>query len=204
MRAGRFMDIDPGVGRVMGLLNIAAIQRRLTLDFSDLFKKGLGFDSVTGHFDLQAGVVRTQDLRIQGPSGVIDITGRTDVVAQEFDQVVTVTPSLGSTLPIAGAVVGGPVVGAALLVVQGLVGKQVDQIGAVRYAVRGPWSEPDIEVLAGRPLRELLQDAAKGPAAQAAPTSGAQQPPAPVEGRRAGDPPPEPAPAKPFQVPGIH
>jgi hypothetical protein len=135
---------------------------------------------------------------------VIDITGRTDVVAQEFDQVVTVTPSLGSTLPIAGAVVGGPVVGAAMLVVQGLVGKQVDQIGAVRYAVRGPWSDPQIEILAGRPLRDLMRDAAEPPAAPTGPTAGTQQPPAPVEDAGDGDPAPKPAPAAPFQVPGIH
>ena len=205
MRAGRFLDIDPGVGRVMGLLNIAAIQRRLTLDFSDLFKKGLGFDSVTGHFDLAAGMVRTQDLRIKGPSGVIDITGRTDVIAQEFDQIVTVTPSLGSTLPIAGAVVGGPVVGAAMLVVQGLVGKQVDQIGAVRYAVQGPWSNPEIRVLEGRPLRELVPDATTRTEPQPAATPADPQPPAPVEGRAAGDAAPEPPPAPPrFRIPDIH
>jgi uncharacterized protein (TIGR02099 family) len=204
MRAGRFLDVDPGVGRVMGLLNIAAIQRRLTLDFSDLFRKGLGFDTVTGHFDLEAGLVRTEDLRIKGPSGTIEITGRTDVVAQEFDQIVTVTPSLGSTLPIAGAVVGGPVVGAAMLVVQGLVGKQVDQIGAVRYSVQGPWSSPDIKVLAGRPLRDLVQEAAQPTAARPATPSGGQ-PPAPVEERASGEPAPATPPVPPrFEVPGIH
>lgn len=205
MRSGRFLDIDPGVGRVMGLLNVAAIQRRLTLDFSDLFKKGLGFDAVTGHFELEAGTVRTDDLRIKGPSGVIEISGRTDVVAQEFDQVVTVTPSLGSTLPIAGAVVGGPVVGAAMLVVQGLVGKQVDQIGAVRYSVQGPWSSPDIRVLAGRPLREVIQDAAKAPPAPAPATPAGQQAPAPVEGRTtddAGRPTSPQAPS--FRLPDFH
>ena len=204
MRAGRFLDIDPGVGRVMGLLNIAAIQRRLTLDFSDLFRKGLGFDAVTGHFDLEAGVVQTDDLLIKGPSGIIAISGRTDVVAQEFDQVVTVTPSLGSTLPIAGAVVGGPVVGAAMLVVQGLVGKQVDQIGAVRYAVKGPWSNPDIKVLAGRPLRELIDDAATPAGAQPPASAAGQQPPAPVEGRTTGEAAPAPPPAPTFRLPDLH
>ena len=206
MRSGRFLDIDPGVGRVMGLLNVAAIQRRLTLDFSDLFKKGLGFDSVTGHFDLESGVVRTEDLRIKGPSGVIEISGRTDVVAKEFDQIVTVTPSLGSTLPIAGAVVGGPVVGAALLVVQGLVGKQVDQIGAVRYSVQGPWSNPTIRVLAGRPLRDLIEDAGKSPGGPpSASTSPGQQPPAPVEGRNMGDAVrPEPPKGPSFRLPDFH
>jgi len=160
---------------------------------------------VTGHFSLESGLVRTEDLRIKGPSGVIEISGRTDVVAKEFDQIVTVTPSLGSTLPIAGAVVGGPVVGAALLVVQGLVGKQVDQIGAVRYSVQGPWSNPDIKVLAGRPLREMIQDAAKPPASPAPAAPAGQQEPAPVEGRSTGEAARPEQPKEPsFRLPDFH
>jgi hypothetical protein len=108
-------------------------------------------------------------------------------------------------LPIAGAVVGGPVVGAAMLVVQGLVGKQVDQIGAVRYAVQGPWSDPEIRVLEGRPLRDIVQDATTRTEPQPAATPADPQPPAPVEGRAAGDAAPEPPPAAPrFRIPDIH
>ena len=206
MRKGRFIDVDPGVGRVMGLLNIAAIQRRLTLDFSDLFQKGLGFDSVTGHFDLAPGVVRTEDLVIKGPSGVIAIAGRTDVAAQTFDQIVTVTPSLGSTLPIAGTVVGGPVVGAAMLVLQGLVGKEVDKLGTVRYAVKGPWANPEIKVLAGRPLRDVVEEVKARPGSRPAAAANGQQPPAPVEGRGAdaASPGATPGPPNGFRLPDIH
>jgi uncharacterized protein YhdP len=150
MGAGRFIDVDPGVGRLMGLLNITALQRRLTLDFRDLFQKGLGFDSVTGRFELRDGSLHTQDLTIKSPSSLIEITGRTGIVARDYDQVVSVTPSLQSALPIAGVVAGGPVVGAAMLVVQGLVGKQFDKIGRVRYSVRGPWADPKVERIEGQ------------------------------------------------------
>jgi len=201
MKEGRFLEVDPGIGRVIGLLNVTAIQRRLSLDFSDLFQKGLGFDSVTGHFELAAGVVQTDDLAIRGPSGTIEIRGRTDVGAQQFDQVVTVTPSLRSTLPIAGAVVGGPVGGAAMLVLQGIIGKQVDQLGAVRYTVKGPWADPEITVAEGRTLRDLLQG---GTAGTAPPKPAGQQAPAPVD-----EPPVEaeaehPAPRREVPVPAFH
>jgi hypothetical protein len=97
------------------------------------------------------------------------------------------------------------VVGAALLVVQGLVGKQVDQIGAVRYSVQGPWSNPDIKVLAGRPLQDLIQDAAKPAATQPATTPDGRQAPAPVEGRRTGDTAPADRPKEPsFRLPDLH
>jgi uncharacterized protein (TIGR02099 family) len=150
MGEGRFLEVDPGVGRLMGLLNITALQRRLTLDFRDLFQKGLGFDSVTGRFELRDGSLYTQNLTIKSPSSLIEITGRTGIMARDYDQVVSVTPSLQSALPIAGVLAGGPVGGAAMLVVQGLVGKQFDKIGRVRYSVRGPWADPKIERLAGQ------------------------------------------------------
>ena len=64
---------------VMGLLNVAAIQRRLSLDFSDLFRKGLGFDAVTGHFSLETGTVR---MRVEGTE--LSVKGIYD--AGRFDQ----------------------------------------------------------------------------------------------------------------------
>ncbi len=141
---GRFLEVDPGLGRVFGLLNISALQRRLTLDFSDTFKKGFSFDKVEGTFELDSGDAYTNDLRLESPSALIEITGRTGLVSQDFDQLVTVTPSISSTIPIAGALAGGPAVGAALLLVQKLVGKQMDKVSTTRYTVTGPWDKPNI------------------------------------------------------------
>ncbi len=45
---GTFLNVNPGVGRIFGLLNLGALQRRLTLDFSDVFAKGFAFDSIEG------------------------------------------------------------------------------------------------------------------------------------------------------------
>jgi len=173
---------------LMGLLNITALQRRLTLDFRDLFQKGLGFDSVTGRFELRDGSLHTQDLTIKSPSSLIEITGRTGIVARDYDQVVSVTPSLQSALPIAGVVAGGPVAGAAMLVVQGLVGKQFDKIGRVRYSVRGPWADPMVERIEGQapgtsappgPTPER-PPAEKAPPAPSGATSLENAPPAPT------------------------
>ncbi len=59
---GRFLDIDPGTGRLFGLLSLQALPRRLTLDFEDLFDKGLVFDSIAGVFQLQDGNAYTNSL----------------------------------------------------------------------------------------------------------------------------------------------
>lgn len=141
---GRFLQVEPGVGRVFGLLNIGALQRRLTLDFSDLFTKGFSFDRIEGRFTLDQGDAYTNNLRLDSPSARIDISGRTGLVAQDFDQVVTVTPQLTGTLPLAGMIAGGPAVGAALFLAQKVIGKRVDKITRYQYGVSGSWDDPVI------------------------------------------------------------
>ena len=50
-----------------------------------------------------------------------------------------------SSLPLAGAIAGGPAVGAALLVAERLLGDKLEQVSRfthTHYAVTGPWSDP--------------------------------------------------------------
>ncbi len=141
---GRILEVNPGMGRAFGLLNLGALQRRLTLDFSDLFKKGLSFDLIDGSFRLDDGDAYTNDLRLEGPSADIEILGRIGLVDRDFDQVATITPKITGSLPVIGAITGGPVVGAALYLAQKVVGKKVDQANDKVYTITGSWDNPTI------------------------------------------------------------
>ncbi len=68
MGAGEVTDVEPGVGRLVGLLSLYALGKRLSLDFSDLFAKGLKFDRIEGHFELVDGDGFTQDLVVTSRS----------------------------------------------------------------------------------------------------------------------------------------
>ncbi|MCB1758448.1 MAG: TIGR02099 family protein [Gammaproteobacteria bacterium] len=144
---GRLVNVDPGIGRVFGLINITALQRRLRLDFSDLFKQGLAFDGIEGRFELDSGDAYTNDLRVVGPAAMVESSGRIGLVAEDLDQILTVTPQLSAALPVAGLLAGGPIGGAAMLLAQGLIGKQFDRASQRQYEVKGPWSEPQMEPL---------------------------------------------------------
>lgn len=146
---GRLLEVDPGVSRVFGLLNFGALQRRLRLDFSDVFRKGLAFDRISGDFRLIDGNAYTRDLTINGPSGEIVITGRTGLVAHDLYQEVTVTPRFDATLPVAGALAGGPITGIAVLVAQQVMKEKVDKFNRIRYEVTGSWDAPKVERLSG-------------------------------------------------------
>ncbi|MCU0836675.1 MAG: TIGR02099 family protein [Chromatiaceae bacterium] len=178
--AGSLLDVEPGVGRMLGILNLAALQRRLTLDFRDLFDRGFAFEQISGALSAEGGKARIERLAIEGPSASISVEGETDLLAHRFDQVVTVTPRLGSSLAVASAVAAGPLVGAAVYLADKVTGGVVDRIGRHQYEVSGPWEDPEIRRRASSaevtPNAELTPSATPS-SPPLSPSGGASSPP---------------------------
>ncbi|MEM7282129.1 MAG: YhdP family protein, partial [Pseudomonadota bacterium] len=142
---GQLTTVRPKAGRVFGLLSVAALPRRLSLDFRDVFDKGLGFDSISGDFSFEKGNAYTNNLVLAGPAADVGIVGRTGLVSKDYDQTAVVRAELGNSLPVAGALLGGPGAGAALLVFSQLFKEPLKQMSAVQYRITGSWEEPVIE-----------------------------------------------------------
>jgi uncharacterized protein (TIGR02099 family) len=144
---GRIPEVRPGMGRLFGLMSVAELPRRLSLDFGDVFGKGFGFDSIKGHFRFADGNAFTDDLAVKGSAADISVKGRTGLRARDYDQQVYVVPHIGNSLPVVGAVVAGPVGAAAGLAVQGLLGKGLNKAASARYRISGSWDKPDITLI---------------------------------------------------------
>ncbi len=152
---GKLTEIEPGAaGRIFGLLSVAAIPRRLSLDFSDLFGKGFNFDSISGDFKLANGLATTDNMVMKAESALIEMTGPIDVANKSYNQQVKVTPNVSSTLPLAGAMAGGPVglgVGAAILLfdklADNLFDKNIVNLISYKYDLTGPWNDPQLTVV---------------------------------------------------------
>ena len=143
VQGGRIPDAaSPGVGRLLGLVSLTELPRRLTLDFGDVFGKGLAFDSITGDFRLAGGNATTNNLAIIGSSADISISGRTGLRTRDYDQQLHVVPHVGNSLPLVGAVVGGPVGAAAGFAMQSLLGKGLNRAAGVSYRITGSWDKP--------------------------------------------------------------
>jgi uncharacterized protein YhdP len=145
--AGRFVEIDTGAGRLMGLFNLRGLVRHLRLDFSDLFEKGFSFDSITADIAFADGNATTDDLVINGPVARVDVSGRVGLVARDYDQQVVVTPAVGGSLPLAGFLAGGPVGGAAGFLAGKVFERQIGRAAQVRYRITGSWDDPVVEKL---------------------------------------------------------
>ena len=164
VQEGRIPDADPGAGRIFGLFNLSAIPRRLSLDFGDFFKSGFSFDSIDGLFTLKDGNAFTSNLQMQGPAADIRVDGRTGLKAKDYDQIMQVTPHVGSTFLIGGALVGGPVGAAAGALLQGVFKNQLNAATRTRYSVTGSWEKPAFTVLSKEhiePGKPASKDAGK-------------------------------------------
>jgi hypothetical protein len=132
---GQLRDINPGLGRMVGMLNVQNLTRRLSFDFSDLFQPGMGFDRISGELAFKRGNAYTDNLLIEAPAARIQIEGRTGLQARDYDQTITVVPHFGGTLPVAGAIAGGPMVGAAVFVAERLLQKGIEHATRYRYTL---------------------------------------------------------------------
>lgn len=142
---GRLDDVDPGAGRVVGLMSIVELPRRLALDFRDVFSKGLAFNKITADYRIVNGEALTCNLSLEGPSADIALVGRIGLSRRNYNQTAVVRANVGNTLPAVGAVVGGPQVAAAMLLVSRIFKKPLQDIGQVYYQVNGSWDDPSIE-----------------------------------------------------------
>ncbi|HEX4299960.1 MAG TPA: YhdP family protein [Gammaproteobacteria bacterium] len=142
LQNGQIKEIQPGAGRLFGLLSINALPRRVLLNFSDVFGKGFGYDSIEGDFLLQQGDAYTKNLTVNGPAAGIHLVGRTGLAKHDFDQALIVDPSVSSSLPIVGALAAGVGVGAVVFLLTEIFKKPLTEAGEARYHLTGTWDNP--------------------------------------------------------------
>lgn len=147
---GQFNKLEPGVGRLLGVLSLQSLPRRLTLDFRDVFSEGFAFDGIAGQATVVRGIMETKNLQIAGPAAKVAMKGTVNLGAETQDLTVRVAPAVGETIA-TGVLLANPATGAAAWVFNKLFGNPFDQAFAFEYAVTGSWSDPKVEKLSGPP-----------------------------------------------------
>ena len=146
--SGRFTKIDPGIGKLLGVLSLQALPRRISLDFQDVFSDGFAFDEITGDVRVTSGVMNTDNLRLIGPAAKVNIAGETDLAKETQRLTVRVQPSLSSSVSAGAALLffANPIVGAAVgagtLLAQSVLKDPIEQFFSYQYTVTGSWTDP--------------------------------------------------------------
>ena len=146
--AGQFTKLEPGVGRLLGILSLQALPRRISLDFRDVFSQGFAFDSIVGDVRIDKGVMHSDNLRLAGPAAAVDIAGDVDLARETQSLDVRVQPSLstGVSAGAAALFLANPLIGAAVgagtLLAQKMLNNPFDQLFSYRYVVTGTFDDP--------------------------------------------------------------
>ena len=149
---GEVAALDPGGGRMLGVLSLARLPRRLALDFREVTEEGLPFDRLAGDFSLREGQAYTCNMGLHGAVAELALFGRIGLEDRSYDQVAVVSPNLPDLLSLGGVIVGGTGLGATMLLLSQAFREPLQAISANYYRVGGSWDEPLVE----RVLREEI------------------------------------------------
>jgi uncharacterized protein (TIGR02099 family) len=158
---GQFARIEPGAGKLLGLLSLQSIPRRVLFDFRDVFSDGFAFDRISGDVKLAQGTLSTQDFEIAGPSAFASLAGEVSLPRETQNLTLRVVPEVGEGVAIAATVLGTPVMGLTTLLVQKLLQNPLGKAVSYEYLVTGAWDNPSVTRLSAASPREPAGPAAK-------------------------------------------
>lgn len=153
VKKGQFLKVEPGVAKLLGIVSLQALPRRITLDFRDVFSEGFAFDEIAGDVHLDRGSGYTRDLKMNGPAAKVRMSGVVNLVEESQNLRVNIQPRLEDTLALAGAIIGGPVVGIGTIIANKVLKNPIGQAASFEYSVTGTWGEPVITKLK-RPVQD--------------------------------------------------
>lgn len=136
------------VFRIFNLLNADTLWRRLKLDFSDLYERGVAFDAISGKARLNEGLLTMDpELQVVGPSGAFKLSGSTNLENEVLDMRLVVVLPLTQNLPLAALLMGaGAPIGGALFVLDKVLGDPLSKLTSATYNVTGTLSEPSVDL----------------------------------------------------------
>ena len=150
-RRGQFAKIDPGAGKLLGLLSLQSLPRRAMFDFRDVFNAGFAFERIHGDVKVARGVLITDGFEINGPSAFVSMTGEVSIPQETQSLTMHVVPEVGESLALAATLVGTPVLGLSTLLVSKLLKNPLGKSMAYEYQVTGSWDNPQVTRLSAGP-----------------------------------------------------
>lgn len=145
LESGQFLQAEPGVGRLLGVLSLQSLPRRFLLDFRDVFSEGFAFDGISGDVMIERGVASSSNLRTRGVQAVVLLEGHADLAAETQNLRVLVVPELnvgGASLAYAAI---NPAIGLGTFLAQLLLSRPMAAANTREFHVTGTWVDPKVE-----------------------------------------------------------
>jgi uncharacterized protein YhdP len=141
---GRFLKIDPGAGRVVGLFSLQNLPRRLTLDFKDTFGEGFAFDNVVVAANVQNGQLALDNFVMNSAVAKVTATGGISLTAETQALRFKVKPEINAGSASLLYMLINPVVGLSTLAAQWLFKEPLSDSLTMMYDITGSWAKPEV------------------------------------------------------------
>jgi uncharacterized protein (TIGR02099 family) len=144
---GRFLNTPAatsGTLKVVGILNLANIVQRLSLDLSDVFSSGIPFHNIDGKVFFHGGQIEVARMEVEGRTSSFQFTGLSDVATESLDGELIATLPVASNLPWVAALAAGLPVAAGVFVVSKVFEKQMNRFSSAVYKIQGNWQDPQV------------------------------------------------------------
>jgi uncharacterized protein YhdP len=149
---GRFLHVDPGAAKLLGVLSLQALPRRLTLDFRDVFTDGFSFDFVRGDVKIDKGIASTNNLQMKGVNAAVLMEGSTDIANATVDLKVVVVPEINAGTASLIATIINPAVGLGTFLAQLFLRRPLIQANTQEFQITGPWTDPKTTKIERKPI----------------------------------------------------
>ncbi len=169
---GQFAKIEPGAGKLLGLLSLQSLPQRAMFDFRDVFSAGFAFDRIQGDVKVARGVLFVDGFEIAGPAAFVSMAGEVSIPQETQSLVMHIVPEVGEGVALAATLIGTPVLGLSTLLVSKLLKNPLGKVVAYEYQVSGSWDNPLVTRLSAPPPKTA--EATTTP--QAVPTTTAANP----------------------------
>ncbi|ASF98933.1 TIGR02099 family protein [Vibrio anguillarum] len=146
MGKGVVSDVS-GAARLLGLFSLDSIIRKMQLDFSDVFDKGMAFNSITGSGEISQGIFVTNNIKMDAVAGEMTIKGLADLNSRTVDAEVNFVPDITSGIPVLTAFAVTPQTALYVLAITTVIAPVVEVFTQVNYEVKGPINSPVVKEL---------------------------------------------------------
>ena len=142
---GQFLQAEPGVAKLLGVLSLQALPRRLLLDFRDVFSAGFAFDTIRGDVTIQQGIANTRNLQMKGVNAIVQMEGSSDIARETQNLRVLILPEVDAgTASLLAGIALNPAIGLSTFLAQLVLKQPLSRVNTQEFSIDGTWSDPKV------------------------------------------------------------
>lgn len=141
---GVITDVS-GAANLLGIFSLDSLIRRMKLDFSDVFDKGMAFNSITGTGKISQGIFVTNDIDMDAVAGELSLKGMANLSKRTVDAQARFVPDMTSGIPVLSAFAVTPQTALYVLAITTVISPVVEVFTEVNYEIKGPLDHPKVK-----------------------------------------------------------